>query len=105
MFKDWDDLDRNQVDQKYFNIEMILIRTLLSVSASASTCRFCSTWEAAFKGVANRGKPSDKTKDLGSPKLLDLLLSSFLLFRRLKLPGPPLPQIKIVHEEEEEEDE
>ena len=100
MFKDWDDLDRNQVDQKYFNIEMILIRTLLSVSASASTCRFCSTWEAAFKGVT-----SDKTKDLGSPKLLDLLLSSFLLFRRLKLPGPPLPQIKIVHEEEEEEEE
>ena len=81
---------------------MILIRTLLSVSASASTCRFCSTCEAAFKGN-NRGKPSDKTKDLGSPKLLDLLLSSFLLFRRLKLPGSPLPQIKIVHEEEEEE--
>ena len=83
---------------------MILIRTLLSVSASASTCRFCSTCEAAFKGN-NRGKPSDKTKYLGSPKLLDLLLSSFLLFRRLKLPGPPLPQIKIVHEEEEEEEE
>ena len=64
MFKDWDDLDRNQVDQKYFNIEMILIRTLLSVSASASTCRFCSTWEAAFKGKQRKAKWQDQIPGL-----------------------------------------